>query len=861
MDLDAKEYLEYTRNGIVGKLTRALVVDTYDPLFMGRVKVWIPAIHGGYIPPSPPSDPTSIISSNVPSNDIEGTQTLGKLSNEAIKQTNAFLPWAPILSHGWSSTSDPVTGEGNKVFGNFNVPKIGTEVYVIFENNDVDHPVVIGGAFHNSDFINFTSLAPLEVSPSILISPIQTIDQKKATYTDNVANFYVIQSENNTSFIISDVVGQEQIRLYKKIPYDTKSFISEGPSSTYEIFSNKYPNFPSTISSPFEYKKPIGTSLVIPDISVINAPPANTGVVPSSSVANNSTSTTNNTQLTIKKSKPVTVGFAAPKGGQVFKAPRGNNRLHMGVDLGVSVGTPLIAPVDCVPMGYAVSASAGKILLIKGVDGFCHGFVHLTDVVDTIVKNLTSDSPKQTVYPQGTLLGHTGGAKGSDQVSTGPHLHWEVFPGGASVNSSNDIWALRTACGASGGNFKGLKIAPYSYIDPITSWFNNSSTPNTQLILTPSQLSTYTEIATTNSMDPSYDRLIGLDISLTPGAEHIFLRHSSGGCAGFDADGNWKVFTTGDAVTKANRSIIFDSLGGFMINCLAFYNRAKTVAKTASGHFINKLTNNIKYSEFPAIFQQLDTERLADMTDLIKASAGNIYYSLEDSVMGKTLEDIAKDLYATNVNTSNFPTKQYNLTTYDGLIFTNYINSIKNNQTLSIFSNILTPKLLKSQMLKESNGEPDAYNNGSIGLFQITQDAVADTLGIPTANVTNFQDYYSPDKNIAAGIQYLAIILTDIYNITKASYTANNITLNLNDEDKTNMVYCAFLAYNFGRTSIKNYYQTAINESRFPKYVTLEYVFRHSASYSSNTGRGDIALYYVPEIIDINSKTSFSSTN
>ena len=140
MEFDKKEYLDYVNNGISGKLTRGLVVSTEDPLYSGRVKVWIPTLHGGF---------TAIDTSNeTSSEDTEpllqedaGTDFLGELTTQGIE----CLPWAPVMGSNWGPTKDLSNTENGSysIFGVFNVPKVGTEVFIIFEDDNPNMPVVL----------------------------------------------------------------------------------------------------------------------------------------------------------------------------------------------------------------------------------------------------------------------------------------------------------------------------------------------------------------------------------------------------------------------------------------------------------------------------------------------------------------------------------------------------------------------------------------------------------------------------------------------------------------------------------------------------------------------------------------------
>ena len=128
-DFSSKEYFDYKQNGVSGKLTRGLVVSTNDPLYSGRVKVWIPTLHGGISTVLEDSgdvqEEDSLISAST------GTDKLATLTEMAIE----CLPWAPVLGHNWGPVGKFDADEASSVFGVFNVPKIGTEVFIVFEDD------------------------------------------------------------------------------------------------------------------------------------------------------------------------------------------------------------------------------------------------------------------------------------------------------------------------------------------------------------------------------------------------------------------------------------------------------------------------------------------------------------------------------------------------------------------------------------------------------------------------------------------------------------------------------------------------------------------------------------------------------
>ncbi|MDD0822869.1 murein DD-endopeptidase MepM [Mannheimia sp. AT1] len=93
---------------------------------------------------------------------------------------------------------------------------------------------------------------------------------------------------------------------------------------------------------------------------------------------------------------------------------------HKGVDYGVPIGTPIIAPSDGVVEHVAYQArGAGRYIRLK------HG--HITTVYMHLSKSLVKPGQRVKKGERIALSGNTGG-------STGPHLHYEFHINGRPVN-------------------------------------------------------------------------------------------------------------------------------------------------------------------------------------------------------------------------------------------------------------------------------------------------------------------------------------------------------------------------------------------------------------------------------------------
>ena len=242
MEFDRREYFQYVSQGVSGKLTRGLVISTEDPLYSGRVKVWIPILHGGF-------------DSEI---DAEASTYLGD---------NEWLPWASVMCHNWGPTTDTDftwdTCKNN--FGVINIPKVGTEVFIIFEDDNPNMPVIIGSVLHESEALKYSQVQSLELSPGLLISDSGTSDeQKQQEYPTTISESFIIRGEKGSQLCLSEITGQEQILLGGSVNLKTKPVIPDDgdPRSKYTLFTSDYPNFPTTASAPFTSRQSIyvGTS-------------------------------------------------------------------------------------------------------------------------------------------------------------------------------------------------------------------------------------------------------------------------------------------------------------------------------------------------------------------------------------------------------------------------------------------------------------------------------------------------------------------------------------------------------------------------------------------------------------------------
>lgn len=95
-------------------------------------------------------------------------------------------------------------------------------------------------------------------------------------------------------------------------------------------------------------------------------------------------------------------------------------RMHKGIDIGAPWGTPVHAAMDGVVSFAGRSAGYGNFIKLASGGNIATGYGHLSRIM---VRNGEHVSRGQLI-----------GAVGSTGLSTGPHLHWEVWKNGVSVN-------------------------------------------------------------------------------------------------------------------------------------------------------------------------------------------------------------------------------------------------------------------------------------------------------------------------------------------------------------------------------------------------------------------------------------------
>jgi murein DD-endopeptidase MepM/ murein hydrolase activator NlpD len=786
--------------------------------------------------------------------DVDSTSINSK--GQASWTNSEALPWAFVLGHNWGPIGHLNSGDAlyptGRPNGVMSIPAVGTEVFVTFEGDDQNHPIIIGAVFHKDELLAMSSPTNLEVSPGLSVSNSPPL-LGDGNYTDSVSDSYVIRSVKGSSLIISDIVGNEQIILGGAIParQGAGDFIN-GPNTLYHSYAEAYPNFPTTASAPFASRTQLGKvsntaltrGLAGPTVNIQPAP------VPAGTQSN--------------KCMPMKV-FNGPTGGMVFHADRGG-RLHNGIDLGAG-GNPnieLIAPMlgSVLYIGGSESSSGGIYLIFKGADGYCHRFMHLASINTAI--RLKVQKGDFSEVPMGTVLGIVGNTgKKKDGSSYPIHLHWEVIrlvsgntSYAASINSTNAAYLFTSAQNSMPTNVPGtsVSVSTGSFIDGIKSWFN-IDTGNSAILVGDQTASLYAAEGDPN--DTKNDRIIGLETCMTPGKEHIYLRHSSGSYIGFDADGNFKLFTVGDAHVRVNRSAVADIFGGIITSCLAFYMRVKSVIRTASGvdpihesnaHKFDPSPTSDKtktYDNYPQELLEIDSSRLSDMNDSIIQATNSNQYITAASGGTKTREQVLTDGFNYVLSNNEKQDKNFTLTTFDADIKNSFVNVLGSNKkdyvTALRGSQYFKWTSFKAMMLHESNGDPNIVNGISYGLFQLQRDAVRDVKGkVKDANgkeVTPVQfifdvqngkmdDYLDAKLNIDTAIRYFDFCLQQVYS-TYVNYfrakSPRNLPQDITNREQDSLFMLALFAYTAGYHKVSGLINLSLSDnSNQISYIAVE---------------------------------------
>ncbi|MGR6329512.1 M23 family metallopeptidase [Sphingomonas sp. XXL09] len=95
-------------------------------------------------------------------------------------------------------------------------------------------------------------------------------------------------------------------------------------------------------------------------------------------------------------------------------------RMHKGMDIGARYGSPIYAVLDGVVQSAGRSGGYGNFVKLGHSGGLASGYGHMSRI---------AVSRGERVH-QGQVIGYVG----STGLSTGPHLHWEVWRNGQTIN-------------------------------------------------------------------------------------------------------------------------------------------------------------------------------------------------------------------------------------------------------------------------------------------------------------------------------------------------------------------------------------------------------------------------------------------
>lgn len=117
--------------------------------------------------------------------------------------------------------------------------------------------------------------------------------------------------------------------------------------------------------------------------------------------------------------------------GMRFHPILGYSRMHQGTDYGAVYGTPIHAVSDGVVEFAGWHGGHGNMVKLAHAGGLGSGYAHMSRI---------AVSPGMRVH-QGDVIGYVG----STGLSTGPHLHFEIYRGGVPVNPGSVNFAASTS--------------------------------------------------------------------------------------------------------------------------------------------------------------------------------------------------------------------------------------------------------------------------------------------------------------------------------------------------------------------------------------------------------------------------------
>ena len=98
----------------------------------------------------------------------------------------------------------------------------------------------------------------------------------------------------------------------------------------------------------------------------------------------------------------------------------GYSRMHQGIDYGAPMGSPIVAATDGIVNFAGWHGGHGNFVQIRHAGGLGTGYAHMSRIIARAGQHVNA----------GQLIGYVG----STGLSTGPHLHFEVYRNNVAVN-------------------------------------------------------------------------------------------------------------------------------------------------------------------------------------------------------------------------------------------------------------------------------------------------------------------------------------------------------------------------------------------------------------------------------------------
>jgi murein DD-endopeptidase MepM/ murein hydrolase activator NlpD len=117
------------------------------------------------------------------------------------------------------------------------------------------------------------------------------------------------------------------------------------------------------------------------------------------------------------------------------------SRMHRGIDFRAAYGTPILAAADGRVSGAGWAGGHGRQVRLSHPGGLATSYSHMSRI---------AVSPGATVR-RGQVIGYVG----STGLSTGPHLHYEMYRNGASINPRSVRFTTRATL--SGGELASFR--------------------------------------------------------------------------------------------------------------------------------------------------------------------------------------------------------------------------------------------------------------------------------------------------------------------------------------------------------------------------------------------------------------------